>query len=200
MGKAFSDEEKGAVRTAIMDAGFERFRTQGVRAARIEDICRDAGIAKGTFYAFFPSKEELFMSIGEAREGQHRADMLEYLDSSTGHKAVDGFFDMLMEKIETDPVLHVVRVHGELPHLLRKLPPERIGANQAGDLRFLRKVAARLKRTGAVKHASAKALEGSMTLMLALSMQRGAMSEGQYADAKKLLRSLFRAHLTRGPT
>ena len=44
MPKAFDEGEKQAIRSQLMAAGLRRFAREGVRAARIEDICRDAGI------------------------------------------------------------------------------------------------------------------------------------------------------------
>ena len=52
------------------------FSRTGVRAARVGDICADVGIAKGSFYAFFASKEDLFMAIADDRDLMHKRDMM----------------------------------------------------------------------------------------------------------------------------
>lgn len=44
----------------ILDAGLAEFADKGFAAARLEDVARRAGIAKGTIYLYFPSKEALF--------------------------------------------------------------------------------------------------------------------------------------------
>lgn len=43
----------------LMDAAFELVWTQSYGAVTIEDICRKAGVKKGSFYYFFDSKEQL---------------------------------------------------------------------------------------------------------------------------------------------
>jgi AcrR family transcriptional regulator len=50
-----TDREKDIVTAAI-----EEFRTMGLAKARLDDIAARAGVAKGTLYLYFESKEELF--------------------------------------------------------------------------------------------------------------------------------------------
>lgn len=44
----------------IVAAAMEEFRSAGLAKARLEDIAARAGVAKGTLYLYFESKEELF--------------------------------------------------------------------------------------------------------------------------------------------
>ena len=44
----------------ILDSAERLFRRYGVKRTSIEDVAREAGIAKGTFYLYYSSKEELF--------------------------------------------------------------------------------------------------------------------------------------------
>lgn len=44
----------------IIAAGLAEFAANGFAATRLEDVARRAGIAKGTIYRYFASKEELF--------------------------------------------------------------------------------------------------------------------------------------------
>ena len=47
----------------IVDAALAEFGDQGLAGARLDDIARRAGIAKGTIYLYFPNKEELFREV-----------------------------------------------------------------------------------------------------------------------------------------
>jgi AcrR family transcriptional regulator len=47
----------------ILDAALAVFGEQGLAGARLEDIAKRAGIAKGTIYLYFPNKEELFRGV-----------------------------------------------------------------------------------------------------------------------------------------
>jgi AcrR family transcriptional regulator len=47
----------------ILAAAFEVFAAHGYEATRIDDVARQAGIAKGTIYLYFPDKERLFGAV-----------------------------------------------------------------------------------------------------------------------------------------
>ncbi len=47
----------------ILDASMELFKERGYRATRIQDICERAGVAKGLFYWYFPTKLDLFTDL-----------------------------------------------------------------------------------------------------------------------------------------
>ena len=47
----------------IIDAALQVFGERGLAGARLEDIARQAGIAKGTIYLYFPNKEALFREV-----------------------------------------------------------------------------------------------------------------------------------------
>ena len=47
----------------ILDAALAEFGEQGLAGARLDDIARRAGIAKGTIYLYFANKEELFREV-----------------------------------------------------------------------------------------------------------------------------------------
>lgn len=59
-----SREEKSAERRdAILAAALDEFSRQGFAAARLDDVARRAGVAKGTIYFHFADKEALFQEL-----------------------------------------------------------------------------------------------------------------------------------------
>jgi len=54
-----------AKRAAILDAAMRLFSQYGYRRTSIDDIAREAEIAKGTVYLSFKSKEEIFRALCE---------------------------------------------------------------------------------------------------------------------------------------
>ena len=51
------------IRERLLAAGRELFARYGLRKTTVEELARAAGIAKGTFYLFFPSKEALYAEV-----------------------------------------------------------------------------------------------------------------------------------------
>jgi AcrR family transcriptional regulator len=58
-------QKKDAKRTAMMQAAVQVFAEKGYHAATIRDIVKQAGVAIGTFYFYFPDKETLFVHLYE---------------------------------------------------------------------------------------------------------------------------------------
>jgi len=52
-------------REAILSAALEEFSAHGFEAARLDDVARRAGVAKGTIYLYFADKEALFRTLCE---------------------------------------------------------------------------------------------------------------------------------------
>lgn len=55
-----------AKREAILDAALTLFGRYGYRRTSIDDIAREAGVAKGTVYLYVPSKEALFRTLAQS--------------------------------------------------------------------------------------------------------------------------------------
>ena len=52
-------------RDRLLDAAYEVFAEQGVRASSVEEVCERAGFTRGAFYSNFTTKEELFAALME---------------------------------------------------------------------------------------------------------------------------------------
>ncbi|MBC7097821.1 TetR/AcrR family transcriptional regulator [Candidatus Bipolaricaulota bacterium] len=63
MPRAFREDERVVIRERLLSAGRELFSRYGLRKTTVEELARAAGIAKGTFYLFFPSKEALYGEV-----------------------------------------------------------------------------------------------------------------------------------------
>src|SRR3982750_1255768 len=50
-------------RAAILAAALDEFTARGYEGARLDDVAKRAGIAKGTIYLYFADKETLFQEL-----------------------------------------------------------------------------------------------------------------------------------------
>jgi len=140
--RAIQPEEKEQRRQAILDAARELWIAHPDRIASVAEVAKAAGLAKGTVYLYFPSKEELLLALFE--------------------QMVDGFFDALIARCETsdsldlDDLLEVTRLHlveapGYLPLASlvlgwaeRQLPVEALTAFHQCNARHLERAATAL--------------------------------------------------------
>jgi len=63
----------GDKRERILDAAERVFAKRGFFAARVSEIAKDAGVADGTIYLYFKNKDDLLISLFEARMRQLNA-------------------------------------------------------------------------------------------------------------------------------
>jgi TetR/AcrR family transcriptional repressor of nem operon len=56
---------RGDARTALLDAGIDVIRRQGLAATSVDDVCRAAGVTKGAFFHHFESKEAYAVAVAE---------------------------------------------------------------------------------------------------------------------------------------
>ena len=83
--RAIQAEDKQERHHAILDAAARLLLRSPERIANMADVADEAGLAKGTVYLYFPSKEELLLAVHE--------------------RNIDGFFRALVERLgRDDPV------------------------------------------------------------------------------------------------
>src|SRR5437660_5356688 len=69
-----------------MDAAYELFSRQGIRAVGVDAIIARAGVAKMTFYRHFPSKDDLVLAFLQKREQLWTH---EWLETAVKRRATD---------------------------------------------------------------------------------------------------------------
>ena len=84
-------DKSAARRAAILQAALDEFAARGFAAARLDDVARRAGVAKGTIYLHFRDKQELFEELVRTMLGPHIA-ALETLSTAEGSPRALGEF------------------------------------------------------------------------------------------------------------
>ena len=121
------EQTKVANRQAILDAAREVFGELGYEACTVRDIIRRTGLAAGTFYNYYRSKEEVFTALAD--EGAHRFGPILRGLRGQGHGfetftrlAIGAYFEFLADEHRNwaarrppgEPHLHV---KGETPEM-----------------------------------------------------------------------------------
>ncbi len=71
-----------ATRQKLLDAAEAELGQSGFARASVASIVRRAGVAQGTFYLYFPSKEDLLYAIVHEHIAQQAADHLKFTTQS----------------------------------------------------------------------------------------------------------------------
>ena len=101
----------------LLDAAAVLFAQHGYGSTRIADICRQAGVAKGLFYWYFPTKAELFTELVRVMRRRLRRAQADAMDpdasalariaggtaASVRFMAANAAYFALLEVERTDP-------------------------------------------------------------------------------------------------
>lgn len=83
MARKFSEREKNNITNELIETGKRLFTTFGYQKTSIQDITKRVGIAQGTFYHFFRSKEDLYFDILELEEKSLRERIVTFKPNAT---------------------------------------------------------------------------------------------------------------------
>ncbi len=77
---------KKATKEILLEKGEELILKFGYYETKVEDITKEAGVAKGTFYIYFSSKEDIFIEILKVKIAKAVESMKERKDEATNFK------------------------------------------------------------------------------------------------------------------
>ena len=142
MARAFDENERAIIRRRLIESGQDLFGRYGLQRTRVEEISREAGISKGSFYTFFESKEVLFFTIIEDIQTQQRERMNQIATSGDGTAAdrMERVMHLGLDMLDSYPVLRVMMQKEEFAQLLRRIPRDRIEAEYHSDEKALRRM------------------------------------------------------------
>jgi AcrR family transcriptional regulator len=155
MPRAFNVSERDRIEARLLETGRRLFERQGLRKTNVAELAAAAGIGKGSFYLFYPSKEALFMAISDRFETQVKAAFeheLEALrrDGADTLTLLRRYFQLHFEVFERHPFLALLGDRAELEPLLLRIGPERFAAERERDAAFFSELITRWQRDGLV--------------------------------------------------
>ncbi|MCA9929934.1 MAG: TetR family transcriptional regulator [Anaerolineales bacterium] len=113
--RAISNEQKGVRRQQILDAALQLFHETSYDAVSMAGVAAQAGVAKGTLYLYFKTKEALFLAL----QMQEFVDWFDEIDrvvgGENGRFSTSIFLSIIGRSLESRPtftrliaILHTV--------------------------------------------------------------------------------------------
>lgn len=116
----------------ILGSAEEVFRERGYEAASVSAICRRTGLAQGTFYLYFASKEDVYVRLVEGLQNRIVARLRASIaDESNPRARLLGAYGALLDFISENPTLFQVFREAEF---VRPEIPMRLYATVCGEL------------------------------------------------------------------
>ena len=122
MPQIFDDEGRERVKTLLLENGFNLIKTYGLKKTSISDITKSAGIATGTFYNFFKTKEEFVYRIVVYKREQSKNALAEL--TSNGKMDRNAFKRYLSTLFTSDNNIFVYLSDDEISQLKARWPEE----------------------------------------------------------------------------
>lgn len=134
MPTAFTENEKKLIRKKLIESAEVCLGIFGVKKTTVDQLVQMAGISKGAFYQFFPSKEILFFRVLE--EFQSTSINIEVASQDKVHNHQTEVFTETLYKIyqqvKDSFLMNIIR-NGELELLMRKIPIEELARHHSFD-------------------------------------------------------------------
>jgi AcrR family transcriptional regulator len=141
MATAFSDNEREIIKERLDEVAQECLLKYGVKKTTVDQIVQMAGISKGSFYNFYPSKEILFFRVLE----EYQRSIIEQLTNKFSKKdyiGIDLFTEMIYElyqNVRKSFIMNIIQ-NQEFEYLMRKLPKELIVNHHSLDDLFSKQI------------------------------------------------------------
>lgn len=196
MPKAFSDYEKEAIRTQLLEKGKKLFEKQGLRKTTVEELTKVVDISKGAFYVFYNSKEELYLEILEKIEIEIKSNILEFTirPDEDAKKNIGDLLKRFLLTMDASPILKNFS-KTDFDYLVRKLPAERVLQHANSDEEFTNEFIRKIKTEGVAVSASPRVVGNLLKSLFFIGLYREDFGEDDYEELADVLIDLVAGHI-----
>lgn len=126
MPQIFTDEQRAQIRGRLLTEGRKMMLERGITGMNIEELALSAGIAKGTFYNFFPSKQKFIIEISNDYTRRKLDELKKITAEKRGKLTIDemlAWYKTLYLRSENPAFQYSRR---DMEWIRRKIPPEEL--------------------------------------------------------------------------
>ncbi|MCI1776209.1 MAG: TetR/AcrR family transcriptional regulator [Paenibacillus lautus] len=195
MPKKFSDEEREWIRKKLLTEARHHFETSGLRKTSVGDLTKAAGIAQGSFYMFFGSKEEIYYELILEEEQRIRNAVLDLFppEDVCSKESIKRFLLYSLGMMDESPLLRQMMDRGEMELLFRKLPKDLLERNFTEDQDALLPVITAWQKAGILSGTASESIVGMIRSMALLTLHKKEIGEEQFSSTIELLVELLSA-------
>ena len=135
----FTEKEKAFISDKLLAEGEKLFSLHGLKKVTVDDLAVAANISKGSFYAFYPSKEHLYIEINfqlQQKLFENIETVVKKKHYPTQKALTKDVIMMSLTGIITSPILSQIDL-SIMDYLQRKLSPDIFSTHMYNDIRIL---------------------------------------------------------------
>jgi AcrR family transcriptional regulator len=192
-----SAEQRKQIHETLLTKSKDLFIQYGFSKTSIDDIVNECGIAKGSFYSYYPTKEELFYAVLRREEEIKNKIIAEVMSESLPPKELlIRFFDISFKAIEENAFFQSLYQRGEYEKIVKRLPKELIEDHAKEDLESSLDFVKFLQGKG-VTEEDPEILIGLFRIIMMLPLHREEIGEQTFLKTIKKLIECLSNDLTR---
>lgn len=185
----FRQKEKEWINQELLQKGRDLFAKRGLKKTSISDITKAVGIAQGSFYNFYASKEELYLDILEQEEEKIREQLiLPFFQSSPiTRESFKAFLLQAFSVMETNEFIRQLFAEGVMESLIRKLPQEKVAHLASSDMDFFTPLIEKIQMQGAIIEEDTEVIIQLLRMVFLLFLQKEHIGEQRFEETMQLL-------------
>lgn len=141
MSRGFTNGEKKEIREKLIEALESELKYQKINKISIDELVSKVGIAKGSFYLFFKSKEFLFMELINKIQGDI-VDSFKHIakeENISEKEKLKKFFFLLIQELQQNPWLYQLSTV-DFDKTIRRLPEDMKETLRKNDIADIQKI------------------------------------------------------------
>lgn len=178
---------------SIIEQGRILFSKFGFQKTSIYEITQSVGIAQGTFYNFFDSKEELYFVILELEEKNIKSQLthIDIFKDNQPKKAIKKMLLELMETIETNPLIRDLYFGNHINTMVKKLSTESLDTHFKNDANSLIPLLEKWKNKGITLKTNTDVIAGILRSLFILTLHQKEIGENVFQETIELFIDLI---------
>ncbi|WP_132057015.1 TetR/AcrR family transcriptional regulator [Halorussus amylolyticus] len=199
--RGFDDDERERIRRELRETGRDLFARHGLEKTTIADLTDPVGIATGTFYRFYDSKDRLYYEVLR-EEGERLAE--EIIGKSLAveddpEDAIVAFLTLLCDEMETNPLVHRLVVDDDLRRLTEQFTDAEMQAERDESMAYLTPFIEAWQDEGKLRAGDPEVLAGVLGMAKFVPYHREDFHDDEYyRDVRETFIETLAAGLVRG--
>ena len=197
MTRAFTDKENEVIKKTLLKTGREMFATLGLKKTGVAELTRAAGIAQGSFYNFYGSKEELFFALMEEEERLIQAKFSQLLSGELTKEKLKLLLVEGLAVAESNTIIKQMMDPEIYQKVVRKLPSEKIQQHIENDSDNLAPLISHWQEAGQMQGLRPQVVSGLLRATFMIALHKQEIGEDIYPEVVELLAELLSAGLVK---
>jgi AcrR family transcriptional regulator len=188
MGRPFNESDKEAIKNNLLEKGRKLFARKGLKKTSVGELTRSVGIAQGSFYAFYDSKEELYFEILESEEKQISALVKKNLCViEMTRREFKQFLLQTVDLIIDNPFLKEMLDERNYRSLISKIPENKFQRHLQEEYQFTSRLVNKFQEQEHMKQIKPEILSGLLYALFLLQLHREEIGKAVFPDVSEFL-------------